>query len=72
MAFIDYIPIEQQDPAERVPDPDHIIQIHSVHPATMRHHYDLYIELMRRRGALTRIQREMIAVAVSAANGCHY
>lgn len=72
MAFIKYIPVEKQAEQERVPDPDNIIQIHSVHPATMRHHFELYVELMRRRGALTRIQREMIAVAVSAANECHY
>ncbi len=72
MAFIKYIPIEEQPEADRVPDPDNIIQIHSIHPKTMRHHYDLYIELMRRRGALTRIQRELIAVVVSATNHCHY
>jgi len=27
---------------------------------------------MRRPGPLTRVQREMLATAVSAANGCHY
>jgi alkylhydroperoxidase family enzyme len=33
----------------------------------------LYLELMHsREGALTRAQREMIAVVVSATNGCHY
>ena len=72
MAFIDYVPAADLPENERVPDPDNIIQIHSVHPRTMRHHYELYIELMRRRGALSRIQREMIAVVVSAANECHY
>lgn len=72
MAFIAYIPPERLAEAERVSDPDHIIQIHSVHPATMRHHYDLYVELMHRRGPLSRIQREMIAVTVSALNHCHY
>ena len=72
MAFIDYVPAANLPENERVPDPDNIIQIHSVHPRTMRHHYELYIELMRRRGALSRIQREMIAVVVSAANECHY
>jgi alkylhydroperoxidase family enzyme len=38
----------------------------------MRQHYELYLELMRGPGSLTRVQREMIAVAVSAANNCHY
>lgn len=72
MAFIGYIPPDQLAEAERVNDPDNIIQIHAVHPATMRHHYDLYVELMHRRGPLSRVQREMIAVTISALNHCHY
>lgn len=72
MAFIKMIPPDEQPVAQRVPDDDNIIQIHSIHPQTMRHHYDLYIELMRRAGPLTRIQREMIAVVVSSENKCHY
>ncbi|MBX0329451.1 carboxymuconolactone decarboxylase family protein [Oscillochloris sp. ZM17-4] len=72
MAFIAYVPPEQLAEAERVKDPDNIIQIHSAHPATMRHHYDLYVELMHRRSPLTRVQREMIAVTISALNHCHY
>ena len=38
----------------------------------MRHHFDLYRELMRGPGPLSRIQREMIAVVVSALNHCRY
>jgi alkylhydroperoxidase family enzyme len=38
----------------------------------MRLHYELYVELMRGPGPLSRVQREMIAVAVSSANHCHY
>jgi alkylhydroperoxidase family enzyme len=72
MAFIRYIDDAEIPPSERVPDHDHIIRIHGVHPRTMRNHYDLYVELMRRPGPLTRVQREMIAVAVSAVNGCRY
>lgn len=72
MAFIRYVPEDEQPASTRVPDPDHIIQVHAVHPAVMRQHYDLYIELMRRPGPLTRVQREMVAVAVSATNHCHY
>jgi alkylhydroperoxidase family enzyme len=72
MAFIEYLPEEQIPLKWRVDDQDNIIQIHGVHPQTMRHHYDLYIQLMRRRSPLTRIQREMIAVVVSAENQCHY
>lgn len=72
MAFIDYLPEEQITEDDRVPDDDNIIQIHGVHSRTMRQHFELYRELMFSRGPLSRIQREMIAVVVSAANRCHY
>lgn len=70
MAYIDY---EDEIPeGDRVPDTDNILRIHGVAPAVMRAHYELYRELMYGRGPLSRVQREMIAVAVSAANDCHY
>ena len=72
MAFIRYVPDTELTPEDRVADPDHIIQIHAIHSAVMRQHYALYVELMRRPGPLTRVQREMAAVVVSASNGCHY
>jgi alkylhydroperoxidase family enzyme len=72
MAHIPYLPDDEIPEADRVPDSDHILRIHGVHPATMRHHYDLYVELMRAPGPLTRVQRETIAVAVSVENHCHY
>ena len=72
MAFIPYLGDEAIDPADRVPDRDHIIRIHGVHARTMRHHYELYRELMHGPGPLSRVQREMIAVAVSGLNGCRY
>ena len=72
MAFIRY-PTESELPAaRRVPDTDNILQIHGVHPEVMRQHYELYLELMHRRGPLSRTRREMLAVRVSALNGCHY
>ena len=72
MAFIPYVP-EYEIPADaRVPDNDNIVRIHGVHPAVMRHHYDLYRELMHAPGPLTRRQREVIAVRVSVLNHCHY
>ena len=61
MAFIAYVPEEAMAEGERVADRDNIIQIHSVHPA-----------VMRRGGPLRRVQREMMAVVVSALNQCHY
>ena len=72
MAHIRYVADDQVPADDRVPDQDNILRIHGVHPRTMRQHYDLYVELMRRPGVLERIEREMIAVVVSAANQCHY
>lgn len=72
MASIPFVPDDAIPAADRVADQDHIIRVHGVHSRVMRLHYDLYIELMRRPGPLTRIQREMLAVVVSATNGCHY
>lgn len=72
MAYIEYIDEEAIPPEDRVPDRDNILLIHGVHSRTMRQHYDLYRQLMYGKGPLTRIQREMIAVVVSAENECRY
>jgi alkylhydroperoxidase family enzyme len=72
MPFILYPKPENIPPEDEVPDQDNILRIHGVHSRTMRLHYDLYVELMRGPGPLSQVQREMIAVAVSASNGCHY
>ena len=72
MAFIGYLADEQITESDRVSDRDNIIRIHSVHSRTMRHHFELYRELMYGRGPLSRVQREMIAVVVSSENQCHY
>lgn len=72
MAFIDYIPPDRLTPEDRVADPDNIIQIHAVHPAVMRQHYELYKELMHRAGPLSRRERELLGVRVSALNRCDY
>ncbi len=72
MAHIDYVDPAAIPPEDRVADTDNILRIHGVHSRTMRLHHELYRELMYGPGPLDRIQREMIAVAVSAANACHY
>ena len=72
MAYIKYLSQEELPENQRVNDTDNIIQIHSVHGKVMKGHYDLYIEVMRKRSPLSRIQREQVAVAVSAFNGCLY
>ncbi len=51
---------------------DNIMKIHSLNPASLAGHFELYKTLMRGRSALTRVQREMIAVVVSALNRCEY
>lgn len=51
---------------------DNIMKIHSLNPRSMKDHNELYVTLMRRQSDISKIQREMIAVTVSAANRCHY
>lgn len=51
---------------------DNIIRIHSLNPRSMRDHVDLYSHLMRGHSPLSRVQREMLAVVVSAVNDCFY
>ncbi len=49
-----------------------IHQIQSLRPESIVKHMELYMEIMFTRSELSRAQREMIAVAVSVANGCNY
>jgi alkylhydroperoxidase family enzyme len=72
MAYIDYVPEDEIPVGDRVPDTDNIVRIHGVHPGVMRLHYGLFTELMWEPSPLSRVQREMVAVVVSATNGCHY
>lgn len=51
---------------------DNILKIHSLNPGSLRGHFELYKTLMRGPSDLSLIQREMIAVVVSAVNHCHY
>ena len=51
---------------------DNILRIHSLNPRSLKDHVQLYAHLMRGRSPLTRVQREMIAVTVSAENDCYY
>lgn len=51
---------------------DHIMKIHSLHPASLVDHLHLYKTLMHGESPLTRAQREMIGVVVSAINRCEY
>ena len=51
---------------------DNILKIHSLNPASIPGHLELYKNSMHGRSQLSKAQREMIAVVVSSANGCHY
>ncbi len=49
-----------------------ILKIHSLNPAAMNSHMDLYLSIMFGETRLSREESEIIAVAVSAANNCEY
>ncbi len=49
-----------------------ILQIHSLTPDVLAAHLGIYKAAMHAPGELSRTRREMIAVAVSQANSCHY
>ena len=49
-----------------------IMKIHSLNPATMKDHMDMYMTIMFGKSGLSREEREMIGVVVSAANCCDY
>lgn len=51
---------------------DNILRISSLNPETLEHHLSLYEHLMRGPSGLSPAERELIAVAVSVVNDCHY
>lgn len=51
---------------------DNVIGVHSLHPAALEAHVELYRTLMFGPSPLSRFEREALAVAVSAANECFY
>jgi alkylhydroperoxidase family enzyme len=60
---------------ERVPqtgEVDNILKVHSLHPETLDDHARMYKTLMYGKGGLSRPEREMIGVVVSAINSCFY
>jgi alkylhydroperoxidase family enzyme len=81
VAYIAYI--EEDDASDelrrlydRYRDPkghvDNVLRVHGHNPASMQKHFELYATLMRGPSELLKVQREMIAVVVSAINECHY
>lgn len=51
---------------------DNILASHSLNARALQAHLRLYRTIMFEESPLTRAEREAIAVAVSAANDCHY
>ena len=51
---------------------DNIMSVHALDPGSMRAHLALYMQAMRGTDSLPNVEREMIALAVSKVNGCHY
>jgi alkylhydroperoxidase family enzyme len=51
---------------------DNIMQIHSLNPRGLVAHDALYRSAMRGTATLRKVDRELIAMVVSAANDCHY
>ena len=49
-----------------------ILKAHSLNPEAMEGHLDLYMTLMFGKSGLSRLEREAIAVVVSATNDCAY
>jgi len=49
-----------------------IMKIQSLNPEAMKQHLDLYMTLLFGKSGLSRAERELIAVVVSAANECGY
>lgn len=49
-----------------------IMRVQSLQPTAMQAHLDLYLSVMFGRSGMSREEREMIAVTVSAANRCDY
>lgn len=81
MAWIDVVPAHRADPELRDAYEQvrgargsigNIIAVHSLNPRVMLAHMRLYVEVMFGASELERADREMLAVAVSAANRCHY
>ncbi len=49
-----------------------ILKVHSLNPDALLNHLDLYMTTMFGRSGLSRLEREAIAVVVSANNDCEY
>ena len=51
---------------------DNILKLHALNPGSLDAHGALYLQAMHGASPLSRVEREMIAIAVSRVNECHY
>ncbi|MFK7741823.1 MAG: peroxidase [Planctomycetota bacterium] len=51
---------------------DHVLKVHSLHPDGLAAHLAVYRASMAGTKGLRKVDRELVAVVVSKANGCHY
>lgn len=74
MAYIDYVDDSQYEVEVKAGRGTvaNILRVHGIEPDIGRAHLALYKTIMFGVSRLTRLEREAIAVAVSAANRCHY
>lgn len=49
-----------------------IMKVHSLNPNAMKSHLDLYMSIMFNNSNLSREEKELLAVVVSAINNCEY
>ena len=59
-------------PREKLGFVPNVLRIFALRPRHLLGWWSYYDELLRGESGLTRAEREMIAVVVSAANDCHY
>lgn len=81
MAWIDYVGADGLADSVRAlcarwkrawSDVDNVIRIHGASPATLHGHLALYEAVLHGESPLSRLQRELIGVVVSAINRCEY
>lgn len=81
MAFIDYIPFDDASPELQAlyikyggpnKTPANVVRVAGPNPKAFEGHLSLARAIMYGDSPLSRTQREMIAVLVSAINECHY
>src|SRR5919198_2287622 len=61
-----------QQPLEKLGFVPNVLRVFALRPAHLLGWWAYYDELMRGDSALSKVQREMIAVVVSTTNRCHY